>query len=681
MQNGSVIELKKYIPSSAMLLALLFAASYASAGTSFNSVYVLPSGTTAGGSSSFNITIGVSENYTNMTNITVVFPSGFDVSSASASAIANISSGGNTSISGQNVSYEFTPIQVNASQNISLSISGIVNTNATGTYTLSAAAFNGTSIENLTEGGASNPFSIWPSTVASIRAYFMANTSIAGINYTINFTSLDRYGNPANDTYNFSVSDSQALLAANGSANGTQLNFSLRTAGVVTVTATSASNASATNSTAVQVSASTAALVHAYYSMPLAVAGVNFSGNFSSTDAYGNALADTYNFTSTDTNSTLPANSSDNSTNYNFSLGTDGIANITAISQSNSSSAFNLTTFFVNFDHAATVQVVLSAESSIANGTIYANISSLSSNGTLLNDYYTFSSSDPLAVLPDNGATNGSVSIMLITAGSITFTVTSMSNSSALNATTFLVNASTVTTITISPLSSSVAFGSTRQYTATLKDVFGNTNSTVTANFNVSENTGGGTIDANGLFTPSSVGTVNVSANFTNLWNSTILTITAAPTPTPTTNSQDTSSNPGLTPPPSLATPTPAPRVLPTPTPAPTPSKAAIIVDTPTPTPVPYKADSEAQISAAYKEIADSKGKGYDTSEIEQLIATAKNFASKGDYEKALASARLAREKLAEMLKGGSPTTSPTDFVNRKGEFNWMLIFLIVFVA
>lgn len=203
---------------------------------------------------------------------------------------------------------------------------------------------------------------------------------------------------------------------------------------------------------------------------------------------------------------------------------------------------------------------------------------------------------------------------------------------------------------------------------------------------------GGGVVSKTFTFNANTVGSYTITSTVTSTdagtsTSTTSVTISATPTATPTatpaTTTNNQQGNTGSTPIPYV--PTPAPRkITPTPaipTPTPKATKGVIAGDTPTPTPVAYKADADAQISAAEKEIAESKAKGYDTQEAEKLIASAKELASRGDYQKALATARQARDRIAAMLKEGQPTTSPISVVGAKGQLNWTLIFIIIVVS
>ncbi len=625
----------------------------------------------------YNFTLNASTAQ-NMTNLTIIFPAGFVVSSASIGNTSGNLSNGTTFIIGQNVSYYFDPLQIEAYTNITFKANGVRNANASGTHSLMVLTFNGTGDENNT-GNATVDFSLTPAHTSEVQAVFTTQLPTAGSNFSANLSSRDRFGNPTNDTYDFTSDDSLAILPPNGTSNGTEINFTLKTAGTMGITVRSATNATISNVTHFNVSAAQAASVRVFFSSKVFTAGHNFSGNFSSFDAFGNAVNDTYNFSSSDSNSTLPENGSVNGTDYNFSLGTGGSSTITVFSGSNNS-ASNATTFEVNNMTVHNITVVYSALSSVANGTIYANITSYDANGNPLTDAYVATSSDGRAVLPASGFSNGTnITFILKTAGTITITITSMGNSSATNATPILVNVSSVSQVLLSPLAQSITTAQTQQFTATLVDAFGNTNSTVTATFNST-----GSISTSGLFSPSAAGTYYVAASYSSIWNTTTITV-STPTATPTATAEDNSGSTGNTQTnPTYTPPVYQPRSTPTPaaaTPAPTSKKTLAIQETPTPD--PYKASAEAEIKSAQEAINEAKGKGLDTAEAEKLLQTAVGYATSGEYQKAFSSAQQAKGRANQLVLAAAKAASVPEelsVIDNKGGVKWPLIFLIVII-
>ncbi|MFH1258013.1 MAG: hypothetical protein V1658_03680, partial [Candidatus Micrarchaeota archaeon] len=562
-----------------ILFLFMMASVCVGAATTYGSAAI--SDNQAGASATYLFSLNTTSSHTSFINITAIFPTGFDVSAASASSNTANLTGGNTTIAGQNVTYTLSEgTLLIGNESFNLTISGITNINVTGAYSLGIVTFNGTFSDGISilDNGAIT-IGIRPSYVAYIIIQNTTNTScIAGTNVTINFTSLDIYGNPVNDTYNFSSSDSAANLPQNITANNTNVGFLLKTAGIGTISVRSNSNTSITNSTNVTVYSASIATVKATYPDLIVVVGVNFSGNFSSYDAFGNAIADTYNFTSV--NSTLPDNGSVNTTYYNFSINDVGDEIITVFSNGNSTIA-NATTFHANGNATSSVTVTFSNLSTIAGRVIFANISSYDAENNSIVDSYTFSSSDGQAILPSNGNGNGTdINFTLKTAGSITITVTSRLNTSAANITTWLVNASTATQMRLTPRNTNIAYGAGLQFYGLLYDAYGNQNTTVAAGYSATSITGTGAITSAGYFTSTAAGIVMINSSYAGLTNATNVTIASAiASPSPTSDTSGSTGNTYVysTPYPeyavySTATPTPTPR--PTPTPATSAKKA-----------------------------------------------------------------------------------------------------------
>jgi hypothetical protein len=152
-----------------------------------------------------------------------------------------------------------------------------------------------------------------------------------------------------------------------------------------------------------------------------------------------------------------------------------------------------------------TVATPASASPSPVTGTTTALSVLGADDGGESNLTYTWSSSGPAAVTYSANGTNAAknATATFTQAGSYSFTVT-IKDSGGLTATssvTVTVN-QTLTTVTVSPGSATVAPGATQQFTATQKDQFGLAlTSPLTVTWSVS---GGGTIATTGLFTAGS---------------------------------------------------------------------------------------------------------------------------------------------------------------------------------
>ncbi|MFH0971999.1 MAG: hypothetical protein V1835_05545 [Candidatus Micrarchaeota archaeon] len=650
----------------------------------FNAFQVSLSNSSVNTIASYNITLNHSI-ATDLTNITIIFPAGFVVSSANVTGATNLPANGTTNVTDQNVTYNFDSFPVTPGANISITIANVLNPNVTSSYLLEAVTFNETTPENVADHG-NTSFSITPGAVFAIHVNYSISNLAAGVNFTGNVTSTDRFGNLVSDTYNFTTSDSQGMLPANNSTNTSNLDFSLKTAGNYTISVLSRSNSSAANTTYFFVSPASVAFIRAYYSATVVLAGINFTGNFTSRDAFGNYVNDTYNFTVEDTNSTYPANMTlANNTNDTFTLGTPGSSTIIAWSMNNVS-VTNTTTIYVNSNSACTIQIVLSANSTTANQPFSANISSYDCSGTPVSDSYSFTSSDPLAVLPSTGTINGSgINFTLRTSGNRSITVKSLLNSSANVTTYILINATAISQVLLIPHNPSVNVYVGVQFVATLVDIYGNVNSAFLPSYNISILLGSGNMTSSGYFYPLIAGIIAVSASYANIWNTTNVTISSpTPTPSPTASTDTSTSNPGSTTPDYIVVPTLSARTLapsPTPTPSPAPPGSRKIIETPTPTPVPYKSDSEGQISALQKELADAKASGQDTASIEKLLATAQDYYTKGNYKLAYDTAKQARNTIASMIRATATTSAGIEIVDKKGGLKWEWIIAIVVIV
>ena len=438
-----------------------------------------------------------------------------------------------------------------------VSATGIFNASDPGSATITVISNANASVTNSTIATAT------PDAIVSIDAVFSASATSAGVNISANITSKDRYGNVVNDTYKFSTNDTQAVLPANGTGNGTFRNFSLITAGTAIINITSNSNSSAKNGTVATVNAAAIVKILLTPTAPSNVSGGNFTFTASGLDAYENQN-NTGSFNWSSSNANISANLAGNGTGTGtFNASIAGTATITVMSNANNS-VTNSTTATVTAGSIVTLRVLYSAASTAAGVNVSANITSLDAQGNAVNDTYNFSASDPQGVIPANGTTNGTfINFTLKTAGNATINVTGNGNSSLINSTIILVNISSVAQVLLVPQNPSVTVGGTVQMNVTLKDAYGNTNNSVNATFNATGTTGNGTVNlTTGLFTSTAAGLAAVSANYSNVWNTTNVTVNSAPAATPAPSSSQAGPAPVSTATPekeSTATTTPAP--------------------------------------------------------------------------------------------------------------------------
>ncbi|MFH1443060.1 MAG: hypothetical protein ABIG96_03415 [Candidatus Micrarchaeota archaeon] len=428
------------------LIALIILAGFVSA-ADFNAFTVTASSSTVGATAVYNLTINVTNDFYNSSNVSIYFPASFNVSLAEVTSSAGLGANGITTVTGQEVKFTYDNATIAAATEISLGISWVVNRQTTGAFNISAQINNETD-DYFLDGGGSNIMNLAPGTTHYIIQTYSSTTPTAGESITGQFVALDKYGNERSDFFNYTSTDTLATFT-NGTANNTIGIFNLRTAGSPLIRVISNYNSSAQNTTAFSVTAeATPAFITLATFPSTATAGVNFTGSFNSTDRFGNLISDTYDFYSSDASAVLPEN--------------------------------NTVT---------------------------------------------------------NGGSQGA--FQLRTSGEQTISVVSHSNTSITNVSTFLINASTVTKVLLSPMAPTLAFGGTQKFTATAVDAYGNTNTTITGNYthlvySWTNLTGNGTLNSSGFFTSVSAGIVNVVVNFSGVTNTTNVTINAAATPTPT---------------------------------------------------------------------------------------------------------------------------------------------------
>jgi predicted RNA methylase len=205
-----------------------------------------------------------------------------------------------------------------------------------GTQSLTATDTVSSSITGSQAGITVNPAAASTLTVAGFASPMTAGT--AG-SFTV--TAKDAYGNTATGyagTVHFSSSDGQAVLPANSMlTNGTgSFSATLKTAGAQSLTATDSVTTSITGSqTGITVNpAAASTLIVAGFPSP-ATAGTAGTFTVTAKDPYGNTAtgyAGTLHFTSSDSQATLPANSTltNGTGSFSATLQTAGTQSITA---------------------------------------------------------------------------------------------------------------------------------------------------------------------------------------------------------------------------------------------------------------------------------------------------------------------------------------------------------------
>lgn len=215
-------------------------------------------------------------------------------------------------------------------------------TNGTGTFSVTLKTTGNQTISTTSGSltGTSSPIAV-SAGAASQFSLTAVNSTPAGTSFNITVNALDASNNVATNysgTVHFTSSDSQAVLPANSTlTNGTgTFSVTLKTVGggSQTITATDTVTASITGSSnpvAVNAGPATGLSLQA----PSAgTAGISFQIAVNATDAYGNvavSYAGTVHFTSTDSQATLPANSTltNGSGSFSVTLKTLGMQTIT----------------------------------------------------------------------------------------------------------------------------------------------------------------------------------------------------------------------------------------------------------------------------------------------------------------------------------------------------------------
>ena len=352
-------------------------------------------------------------------------------------------------------------------------------------------------------------------------------TATAGTSFTTTVTAKDAYGNTATGytgTVRFTSNDAQATLPANytfvaGDAGVKSFSVTLKTAGARTVTATDTVTAAISGSASSTVSAAAASAVQ--LSAPAtATAGAAFTVTATAKDAYGNTATGyrgTVNFTSTDTQATLPANYTFTTADagvksFTVTLRTAGARSVTVTDTATSSITGSANTTV----NASSGAVVLSAPATATAGssfTVTATVKDAFGNvATNYTGTLRFTSTDAQATLPGNytftaaDAGTKSFSVTLKTAGARTVTATDTVTAAISGSASSTVSAAAASTATVSAPATATA-GTSFTATVTLKDAYGNTATGYTGTVRFTSNDTQATLPANYTFTTADAGT------------------------------------------------------------------------------------------------------------------------------------------------------------------------------
>jgi hypothetical protein len=376
-----------------------------------------PSSATAG--TAFNLTVTAQDQFNN-TATSYTGTTHFTSSDGAATLPANY-----TFIGGDNGSHIFSATLKTAG-NQSITATDTVNSSITGT---------------------SNAINVSGATATHFTVSAPASATAGGaFNFTV--TALDQFNNTSTGyagTVHFTSTDGAATLPGNSTLTSGTGTFSatLKTAGNQTITATDTSNGSI-NGTSSSIAVSAGNATHFAVTAPAsATAGTAFNFVVTALDQFNNiatGYAGTVHFTSSDGNSTLPANNTlvSGTRTFGATLRTVGNQTITATDTTNASVAGSSNSIAVG--PGAATHYALAAPGSATPGAAFnftvMALDAFNNTATTYTGTVHFTSSDGAALLPANytfaPADNGShtFSATLNTAGNQSITATDTANAS-----------------------------------------------------------------------------------------------------------------------------------------------------------------------------------------------------------------------------------------------------------
>jgi hypothetical protein len=315
-------------------------------------------------------------------------------------------------------------------------------------------------------------------------------SATAGTAFSFTVTALDQFNNTDTGyggTVHFISSDGQAVLPGNSTlTNGTgTFSATLKTAGsqTITVTDTAHSSISGTSNT---IDVSALAATHFAVSAPSsATAGSAFNFTVTAQDQFNNTdtgYTGTVHFTSSDGNSTLPADSTLSNGTGTFSATLKTAGNQTVAATDTANASITGTSNVIAVSGAAATHFTVSAPSSATAGNAFSFTVTALDQFNNTDTHYVgivhFTSTDGNATVPANTTlTNGTgtFSATLRTAGSQTITGTDTANSSITGTSdTISVSAAAATHFAVSAPATATA-GTAFSFTVMALDQFNNT--------------------------------------------------------------------------------------------------------------------------------------------------------------------------------------------------------------
>ncbi len=368
----------------------------------------------------------------------------------------------------------------------------------------------------------------------SLKVTGFPTTDTAGTAGNVTVTAYDPYGNIATaytGTVHFTSSDSQATLPANytfTTANDGTDTFSvtLKTAGTQSITATDTSTSSITGSeTGIAVVAAAAQSLKVTGFPATDTAGTAGNVTVTAYDPYGNiatGYTGTVQFTSSDSQATLPANytftaANDGTHTLSVTLKTAATQSITATDTSTSSITGSETGIVVTAAAAQSLKVTGFPATDTAGTAGNVTVTAYDPYGNIATGYIGtvhFTSSDSQATLPANytftTANDGTYtfSVTLKTAGTESITATDTSTSSITGSETGIaVVAAAAQSLKVTGFPTADTAGTAGNVTVTAYDPYGNIATGYTGTVHFTSSDSQATLPANYTFTAANDGT------------------------------------------------------------------------------------------------------------------------------------------------------------------------------
>ncbi|MGH7637677.1 MAG: hypothetical protein ACREOK_08490, partial [Gemmatimonadaceae bacterium] len=341
-----------------------------------------------------------------------------------------------------------------------------------------------------------------PATALQVRG---PETSIAGATGSLTVTALDASGNVATGyagTIAFTSTDPQAALpsnytftAADAGTHTFDAGIALRTAGSITVTATDEAQNIITGAHSVTVTPAATGKLALTGVPDQTTSGTVHDLAVTAQDEFGNTTttyAGTVDFSSSDAAALLPSSYAFQPADAGVKTFAGGVTLKTAGAQTlraedaADDAIFGEKPVAVGSGNAATLRVEGLNDPSVAGSAGSITVTAHDANGNVVSDYFgtiVFTSTDPLATLPDNyafvaadaGTHTFSASVIFRTAGSVTVTTTDQAASTITGAQAVTVTSAAATTLALSGIPTAATAGVAYDLTVTLRDEFGNT--------------------------------------------------------------------------------------------------------------------------------------------------------------------------------------------------------------